>query len=85
MEFETRLMVAGSNWTNVNATGKERQRPKYQREGDTQTVQTDLGGVQFVQQVKENGRGSAKVSVSATAKADTTLQGVYFSMALPAR
>ncbi len=85
MEFETSLILAGSNWTNVNATGKERQRPKYQREGDTQTVQTDLGGVQFVQQVKENGRGSAKVSVSATAKADTTLQGVYFSMALPAR
>lgn len=85
MEFETSLVVAGSNWTNVNATGKEKQRPKYQREGDTQTVRTELGGVQFVQCVKENGRGSAKVTLSATAKADTTLQGVYFCMELPAR
>lgn len=85
MEFETSLMVAGSDWTNLNATGKEKQRPKYQRDGNTQTVRTELGGVQFVQDVKENGRGSAKVTVSATAKADTTLQGVYFSMELPAR
>lgn len=84
MEFETSLVVAGSKWTHVEATGKEKQRPKYQREGDTQTVRTELGGVQFVQHVKENGRGSAKVTLSATAKADTTLQGVYFSMELPA-
>ncbi len=51
MEFESSLRVAGREWTAVNATGKERQRPRYDREGDTQTVTTEVGSVKFLQVV----------------------------------
>jgi hypothetical protein len=51
MEFESSLRVAGREWTAVNATGKERQRPRYDREGDTQTVTTEVGSVKVLQVV----------------------------------
>lgn len=51
MEFESSLRVAGREWTAVNATGKERQRPRYDREGETQTVTTEVGSIKFLQVV----------------------------------
>jgi O-glycosyl hydrolase len=84
MEFETNLSVAGQNWTIINSTGKEKQsRPRYHRDGITQTVTTDIGGIQFSEIVKENGTGSAIVSVTAKAVKDTIINGVYFCLDLP--
>ncbi|HYW97346.1 MAG TPA: hypothetical protein VE870_17265, partial [Bacteroidales bacterium] len=84
MDFETSLQVAGRNWQSVNATGKERQSPTYHRTGDEQTVTTKLGSIAFKEVVTENGRGSAVVNITAEAMKDTTLEGVYFCVDLPA-
>ena len=65
--------------------GKERQRPRYDREGETQTVNTDFAGFKFVQKVSENGVGSAKVEITSTADKDTIISGVYFCIDLPSK
>ncbi len=83
MEFETSLRVVGKDWERIEATGKEQQRPKYRREGETQTVITSLGKVVFQQEAKENGKGSCQLSLSATAETDTLIDGVYFCIDLP--
>jgi hypothetical protein len=84
MEFETSLRIAGKNWSIISATGKEKQsRPSYDREGLTQTVNTDFGGFQFSEIVKETGSGSATVSVTSKALRDTIIDGAYFCIELP--
>jgi hypothetical protein len=84
MEFETSLRIAGINWSIISATGKEKQsRPRYDREGLTQTVNTDFGGFQFSEIVKETGSGSATVSVTSKALRDTIIDGAYFCIELP--
>jgi len=85
MEFESSLRVVAKDWTRINATGKERQRPKYDREGETQSVSTDFGGFRFSQEVKENGTGSAIVKIICSADRDTVINGTYFCIDLPAK
>jgi hypothetical protein len=85
MEFETSLQVVGKDRISVTATGKEKQQPAYHREGATQTVNTELGGIKFVQSVRENGTGSAIVDIRATAQKDTLIEGVYFCIDLPGK
>ena len=85
MEFESSIRVVARDWSRINATGKERQRPKYDREGEMQTVTTDFGGFRFSQEVKENGSGSSIVKIMCTADKDTIINGVYFCIDLPAK
>jgi hypothetical protein len=85
MEFESSLRVVGKDWGRISSTGKERQRPRYDREGEAQMVNTDLGGFRFSQTVKENGTGSALVTVSVAADKDTLINGVYFCVAVPSK
>ncbi len=85
MEFGTSLCVVGNNWTNITQTAKEKQQPKYHREGNTQNVTTSLGGFEFVQLVKENGKGSAVISINTKALSDTSVEGVFFCLDIPAK
>lgn len=83
MEFESSLKIVGKNWVSVTATGREKQRPNYHRAGLTQTVTTNMGGINFSEEVKENGRGSAIVTVVSKVLKDTLIDGVYFCIELP--
>ena len=83
MEFRTSLCVVGNNWTKITETGKEKQQPKFHRDGETQTVSTSLGGFQFNQSVKENGKGSAIITIDTKALSDTTVDGVFFCLEIP--
>jgi hypothetical protein len=85
MEFESSMRVVAGDWSRINSTGKEKQRPKYDREGEMQTVTTDFGGFRFSQEVKENGSGSSIVKIMCTADKDTVITGVYFCLDLPAK
>jgi hypothetical protein len=85
MEFESSLRVVGKDWSFINATGRERQRPAYHRDGDSQTVTTTFGGFQFTQTVKENGKGSSIVSITSAALKDTVIEGVFFCLSLPGK
>ncbi len=85
MEFETSLSLVGEDWHSHTATGKERQRPRYDREGETQTIQTGIAGIQFSEVVLENGRGSVVVTIDVKATKDTLVEGVFFCVELPGK
>ncbi|RPD39863.1 hypothetical protein [Chitinophaga barathri] len=84
MEFETSLRVATDGWKMVKATGKERQRPKYERDGDRQTVTTAIDQLSFTETLREGKVGSVGVMVKVTALEDVSMEGVYFCISLPA-
>jgi O-glycosyl hydrolase len=85
MNFESSLMVIGKNGSVLNATGRERQRPRYHRDGQTQTVTTELGGIRFLEAVTDDSPGKASVSLTSTALKDTVIDGAYFCIDLPDR
>ncbi|MBO9153580.1 hypothetical protein ACFOTA_15270 [Chitinophaga sp. GCM10012297] len=82
MEFETSLRVGGKEMT--RATGKERQRPKYERKNGGQVVTTAIGQLDFMETVRDGGTGSAAVMVEVTAK-EVTEDGIYFCVTLPGK
>ncbi|MES1160463.1 MAG: hypothetical protein ABUM51_06890, partial [Bacteroidota bacterium] len=83
MQFESRLLLVRKDWTDILFTGKEMQRPKYERKGGEQIVTTALDQLSFTEKVRDSTTGSAIVTVEATAKGDQAATGVYLSFALP--
>ncbi len=84
MEFESSLCVVGKDWSQITATAKERQRPKYTREGNTQIISTRMDSLLFTEKVEGAGTGLAKVSIQLTSRADTNITGAFFCIELPA-
>ncbi|MCF8336112.1 MAG: hypothetical protein K9H65_05885 [Bacteroidales bacterium] len=83
MEFKSSFRIVEKDWGSITATEKEGQPTEYHREGKMQTVSLELDGFEFSEKVRENGRGSAIVSVNATATKDTLVEGVFFCVELP--
>src|SRR4051794_34747971 len=84
MEFETSLQVVSNDWSKVNATALERQRPKYNRSDDTQIVSTRIDSFYFVEKVTEDIRNNlAKVAVQFNAKKSTDSAQLFFNIMLP--
>ena len=84
MEFETSLCVIGSSLMEVSNTAKERQRPSYRREGNKETISTNLDDIAFTEVVEDAGKGKALVTVEVKAEADTLISGAFFCLELPA-
>ncbi len=84
MEFETNISVVQSDWSLINETAKEKQRPKYTREGNTQIVSSNIDSLYFTQKVTDTKKGTADISLQLNANADMSVQGVYYSFILPA-
>jgi len=85
MEFESSLRVVEKGWMHYSATGKEKQQPKYYRDGLKQTIHTGLSGFRLSEIVEESGKGLATVYLKATAVTDTVIEGVFFCIELPAK
>jgi len=85
MEFETSIRAIGKGWIGQDATGKERRRTRYDRDGSLQIVNSEIGGCDFTQTVKENGKGSAVVSLSINPVRDTIIEGLFYCIELPDR
>ena len=85
MEFESSLRIVEKGWMNYSATGKEKQQPKYDREGLKQVVTTGMNGFRFSEVVEESGTGLASVTLKATAVTDTLVEGVFFCIDLPGK
>jgi hypothetical protein len=83
MRFESSLRIAGKDWSDIRATGRERQRPKYKREGNRQIVTTAIGYIHFTETVEDAGSGEAKVSIQVSSDTSENAGPVYFSLALP--
>lgn len=84
MKFNTSLCAAGSGWSDLTQTAKERQRPKYTRENGKQMISTGLGTLDFMESIEDTGRGLARIDVKVTAKSDTNIAGAWFRIDLPA-
>jgi len=78
MEFESSLRVVGKDWSKISSTGKEKQRPKYTWDGNTQIVSTRIDSLYFTERIDDAGIGVAKVSVEFASKADANITGVFF-------
>lgn len=84
MAFDTRIVVAGGNWKKVYFTGKELQQPKFMRNGDEQVVTTKIDSIHFTETVKDIGKGKARITIKCFSAQDTTLDGIFFNVMLPA-
>lgn len=82
MEFESRLVLVRKDSTDVLFTGKEMQRPKYERRGGAQVVTTSLDQLLFTETVRDSTAGSALVTVEVQAKNEQAATGVYLSFVL---
>lgn len=83
MAFETNISVVQNDWSQISATAKEKQRPKYSRKGDAQIISSNIDSLYFTETVTDTGKGMAAVMVSLASKADMPLEGVYYSIILP--
>jgi len=81
MKIESNLTVVKKD-SSVRATGKERQRPHFIREGNQQIVTTNIDSLYFKEMVAGAGKGEAKVNIKVTAKGDEAFQGIYFTFLL---
>jgi hypothetical protein len=79
------VRVVEKGWMHYSATGKEKQQPKYDRDGLKQTITTGMNGFRFSEVVEESGKGLASVTLKATADTDTVLEGVFFCIELPGK
>lgn len=83
MQFETNISVVQKDWSDIIATGKEKQRPKYTRAGDEQFISTNIDSIYVKEIVADEGKGQAKVTVQLNAKAAIQSEGTYFVLSLP--
>jgi hypothetical protein len=81
IDFESSLRVCLND--RILVTAKERQHPRYARNGNAQIVSTNLDSLYFVETVEDAGKGIARVTISWTAHAAMNLQGAWYSLDLP--
>lgn len=79
MPFETSLRLVDAGGLTL-ATAKERQNPRYAREGNVQLVYTHLDSLYFVEKVEAIGKGEARITIDCTAHADIHDRSVFFSV-----
>ena len=84
MQFESSICVVAKDWAQLNATAKERQHPKYIREGNTQIVTTRIDSFHFTEKVEDINANTAKVSVECISKTDANINGIFFCIELSA-
>jgi hypothetical protein len=85
LEFETRLKVTAVDGLHSHVTAMERQRPNYNRNGNTQTVTTNIDSFYFKETVTDKCDGKIKVNVRVTSTMDTTVNSVQFCLRLPVK
>jgi hypothetical protein len=83
MPFNTRIVVVGKSWSKIYATGKEQQKPKYDRKDDEQIVTTQIDSFHFIETVTDAGRGKIKVNIKCFAGKDTAINSIYLDVSLP--
>jgi len=83
MAFETSLLVVGEDETTITRTAKERQRPRYNRDGDTQTIMTRLPPFSFTVVIRDTAPGSARIDLDYSVETDSTVTGAFFCIDLP--
>ncbi len=81
--FESSLCLVEKDWSQIKATGRERQRPKYIRDGNKQVINTKIDSITFKEVVEDIESGTANVDVRLSSNSSVTLEGVFFRIVLP--
>jgi hypothetical protein len=82
MAFKSSLNILGKDGSQMLATALERQRPKYNREGNTQVVRTNLDSSYFTEKVEDIGPGQVRIDLQFNSRANTNMGGAFFCMEL---
>ncbi len=83
MELNSSLIMVGSDWSDVSRTAKERQNPRFAREGNKQIVTTRLARfLSITETIEDAGTGSARMDVQLTSTIDTSVLGTFLSFIL---
>ena len=80
--LQSSLGIARNNWTQISATAHERQRPKYNREGDKQIITTRIDSITFKEVVEDIGSGTIKVDIRSSSTAREALDAAFFRLTL---
>jgi hypothetical protein len=83
VSFGSGITIIGKNWSKIQSTGKERQRPKYSRNGNEQTVITQIDGFNITEILTSNSNGKISLTISCSTTKDTTINGIYLEVRLP--
>jgi hypothetical protein len=83
MEFETNISVVEKDGIGIKTTAKEKQRPKYAREGEEQIISTNIDSLYIKEAITDAGKGRVNVNLQLNAKAGLPGNGVYFGLLLP--
>jgi hypothetical protein len=82
MQVQSNLSVVKNNWSDIIYTARERQRPIYKREGESQVVTTKIDSFYFTEKVADAASGTAHVNISVTSHADELVDGIFFTLFL---
>jgi hypothetical protein len=85
MEFESGLAVVSGNFEHVEKTAKERQKPKYMRKGNSQTVNTAINNFGFTKTVSDIGKGKVEIDIIAKADEKNESQSAFLFFELPTK
>jgi hypothetical protein len=83
MDFETNISVVQNDWSQIHATAKEKQRPRYSRRGKEQIISSNIDSIYFTETIADAGKGSSDINIQLAPRADMSIEGVYFSVILP--
>jgi hypothetical protein len=84
MQFETNITVSEKDGSRMEATGKEKQRPKYTRDGNKQIISTNIDSLFIKEVVTDAAKGRADVNVQLRTKATIQPGGIYLGLSVPA-
>ncbi len=82
LEVNSSLQLVTNDWAHATVTGRERQRPRYTRQGAQQLITTRLDSLNLTETVADAGAGKATLTVNAAARADREVLGLFFALAL---
>jgi len=80
---ESHISVVKNDWSQMQITAKERQRPHYVRKGNQQIVTTNIDSLFFTETATDLGNGKASIHVKVQAHDIDTLTGIFFTLVLP--
>ena len=84
IDFESSVRVVNANWADMDYTGRERQRPRYTRDNQTQTVKSRIQYIPFEQTVTDAGKGIVNVALKFESDSTVAHEGVFYCFDLPA-
>lgn len=83
INFQSSIDLISNDWSNIYATAKEVQRPRFDRQGNKQIITTRLDSFYIVEQLEDISKAVSKIAIWSTSKKEYKNAGLYFHLKLP--